>query len=588
MFFQSRNYSLEKRVISILLNSYITPSIYINSNVEKSLKNILSKKENKKHFSSLNQNNFKENKEINETNENNYKYDETGKEIKENFLIHSTNNFKSQKIINVLSFSEFVKDEWNKQQLSHTYHTTTIQNDELNQLNETNQDGNNILIWSKKDRAHFLKQCIRNWNHDISARRESNLISNILDLSNDYIERLIGRTLLEKRTSNITNPATQHTQLDLNRDAMITNSNSNMHAKTISIEHINSILTKWLQENNNQPPNRLSRIELRKATGLNAIQLSRRIQMLLDHKSPITYESRKIILQWCEKNQGRKPTEDEKIYLQNITNLGRAQLHNLISYYQQVKGKITLEKRMNIHKKIELDFNGISNFSPTSTNTELPRIPAEYINDLTIQFKLSPIQVRGIIGSYFEKKRANEITDSKREHILQWLQKNDYQSPTQEQRKQLIQSTQMTSKQLSKIIQRLKYEHSNLNHDLYGLIPNSIKDILISWLIDHEYRSPTTFERDQLQSQTGLSRLQLNDQISYLRSGRGTFTFKRKQYILAQLNKLNERLQEELKEENKENINLKQKLSEEQLKQLSKETNLSIRQIREFIQRSQK
>lgn len=225
-------------------------------------------------------------------------------------------------------------------------------------------------------------------------------------------------------------------------------------------------------------------------------------------KGEVTQEEKEFIFKWLKEHDFRSPTQEERKNIALKTGLARTQIQN----------QVTLLKEAN------LDVTSFSKNKIFNWFKEHQRLPSpEEREQLKKDTGISRRQLNFQLYKLMDPKKI--ITESIRNKIHSFLQNNNFQFPNRSERKILLQETGISSRQLNSLLFSMRQYPHNFES------VEKCRDILINWLKQNDYRSPSKEEREELMKVTGLPRLKLNNMVVFLRERRGVHTEKTRSII---------------------------------------------------------
>lgn len=259
------------------------------------------------------------------------------------------------------------------------------------------------------------------------------------------------------------------------------------------------IIKDWLVANGFRSPTSEERLILEQETGLSRDQVSKQILYMQDKSGRITEETKQIIRNWLKENPNKNPTSNDRIILQKETNCSQQQITNLIRSLRIPQGSITLE----VKEYIKSWLINNNNKSPNNLEREL----------LMKETNLSYDQLRNLIRrqlQLFKIGKSIIISKEIKEQLKNWLQTLNGIKPTNEEITQ-------KSKEFGLTKEQLYFQIRSITREKKAILSKEIKDQLLQWMKENNFRSPNKDERDQLETLTGLGRMQLNFQLYLIR-----------------------------------------------------------------------
>lgn len=244
-------------------------------------------------------------------------------------------------------------------------------------------------------------------------------------------------------------------------------------------------IRNWLEEHEYKMPTSSERKELREQTGLGHKQLLDQIYYLSLKPGIITDEVKEMIKEWLINNDNRLPTKKEREKLSESTKLTIPQLNNQIHYLREENETLSKFAKQYIEEWLE------------NNNYRIPTFEEKI--EIKNSIKISKKQLDTQINKLIEK--TNDENKDFKEIINTWLEKNNFRSPTSEERLELQNLTRMGRHRLNCALQRLR--------EIRGEVTEDIKIIISNWMKENNFRNPNKLEKEYLLQRTGISRTQL-------------------------------------------------------------------------------
>mmetsp|Transcript_9425 Transcript_9425/g.35010 ORF Transcript_9425/g.35010 Transcript_9425/m.35010 type:complete len:473 (-) Transcript_9425:127-1545(-) len=212
-------------------------------------------------------------------------------------------------------------------------------------------------------------------------------------------------------------------------------------------------------------------------------------------KGRITAENKEFIHQWLKKHDFRMPTQEERKNLTKHTGISRVQLHTQLQRLKEINLPITDEAK-------EILSNWVEKYGLRMPTTQERKV-------LLRETKLSNTQIRQQLYRLIETKGS--FTDDAKSIVRKFLETHNNMRPTLQQRRQLMQQTGLSTRQLSQALFHLKGYGSN-----FKSLEES-KAILHDWMKTNNFRSPTAQEKADLVCRTGLTHSKMNSVLFRLK-----------------------------------------------------------------------
>lgn len=218
-----------------------------------------------------------------------------------------------------------------------------------------------------------------------------------------------------------------------------------------------------------------------------------------------------------EKNLSKsllKLNQEEYNFLEEKLGLSKYQLYSMIHYYTEKHGNITTEIQKELESLIKKRINDDTKQITPFTKEELVKLKKK--------FGLSIFQLRFQIKRITQHNKWSIVTEEKKQKVISFL--NEFPNPTQEQLLKLRKELNFHKDQFRQLLYRI--------HNPYNTYSKENREHLINWLKKNNYRKPESLEIEQLMQETKLGRRQIHSMIATLRDPVGELTIEKKEFVL--------------------------------------------------------
>jgi len=119
--------------------------------------------------------------------------------------------------------------------------------------------------------------------------------------------------------------------------------------KVLGVVEGEALVKQWLDDNNGRSPTRDERIMLQNQTGWTRKKITYRIRRIMIgdcDTTPLTEEAKLYVKSWLETNHNRQPSKEEMNELMHATGWARTQMNEQLRHLRETPGELSAENRM--------------------------------------------------------------------------------------------------------------------------------------------------------------------------------------------------------------------------------------------------